>query len=339
MSIELWFTYEFLPLAAMTLVPFGVLVHYWRSADARAIPRPPDSGDDQEWPVAARAQLSRARVASALATAAVVAGALSLSASLRSDSDGDGYLAPVLSVLLCTAVLLTRRAAMGRPTGERAQPLVGTAEHISAPSGARWWFLAWGMALSALVLAVVWAGLISEPDEYGRYLLHTIELDHIAEGTSVTGSITIAGWYFGLPVIVAALLLAALVLIAVRMQTRGPLAPDSDHDIHLRRTATRTLLTLSGGAFIVTLAWVLSSIGSAARMTAGISQIMVSSPLAPIAAPVSVLGMVLEGVGIALLLLPLFSRLPRSTGVSVQDEAAAAQTEQEALRGDTRRAG
>ncbi|MET1018585.1 MAG: hypothetical protein ABWX62_01230 [Microterricola sp.] len=195
------------------------------------------------------------------------------------------------------------------------------------------------MSLIALMLAVVWAGLISQPDEHGRYKVHTIRIDNISDGTWGSGSTTIAGWYFGVPIIVAALLLAALVLIGVSMQIRGPLAPDSDRDLYLRRTAMRTLLTLSGGAFIVTLAWVLSSIGSAARMTAGVSQITVSSPLAPIAAPVSVLAMVLEGVGIALVLLPLFSRLPRSTGVSVQDEAAAEQTEQGALRGDTRRAG
>lgn len=338
MSLELWFTYEFLPLAAMTLVPFGVLVHYWRSADARTVPRRPDSGEDPEWPAAARAQLSRARVASALATAAVLAGALRLSASLRSDSDGNGYLAPVLSVLLCTAVLLTRRAAMSRDGG-RAHGSASAPEHTPAYFAARGWFVAWGMSLSALMLAVVWAGLISQPDERGRYLLHTIRIDNISDGTWATGSTTIAGWYFGVPIIVAALLLAALVLIGVSMQTRGPLAPDSDRDLYLRRTATRTLLTLSGGAFIVTLAWVLSSIGSAARMTAGISQITVSSPLAPIAAPVSVLAMLLQGIGIALLLLPLFSRLPLSTGVSIRDEAAAEQTEEGALRGDTRRAG
>lgn len=338
MSIELWFTYELLPLAAMTLVPFGVLVHYWRSADARALPCRPDSGDDPGWPAAARAQLLRARVASALATAAVLAGALHLSASLRSDSDGNGYLAPVLSVLLCTAVLLTRRAAMSRD-GERAHSSASAPAPTPARSGARWWFVAWGMSLSALMLAVVWAGLISQPDEHGRYKVHTIRIDNLSDGSWVSGSTTIAGWYFGVPIIVAALLLAALVLIGVSMQIRGPLAPDSDRDLYLRRTAMRTLLTLSGGAFIVTLAWVLSSIGSAARMTAGVSQITVSSPLAPIAAPVSVLAMVLEGVGIALVLLPLFSRLPRSTGVSVQDEAAAEQTEQGALRGDTRRAG
>ncbi len=342
MSLELWFSYEFLPVATMVLVPFGLFLHYWRAADARAVPCRPDSGGASElaeWPAAARAQLSRARVASAIASAAVLVNALRLSASIRFDVDGTGYLAPLLSVLLCTAVLLVRPAAMSRLAGGREHGAASTSGHSSATSGARWWWVAWAGSLSALVLVVVWAGLISTPDEHGRHLLHTIRIDNVADGTWVSGSTTIAGWYFGVPVIVAALLLAALVLLGVRMQTRGPIAPDSGRDIHVRRIATRTLLTLSGGAFVVTLAWVLSSIGSAARLMAAAGQITVVSPLAPIAVPVSVLGMVLEGIGIALLLLPLFSRLPRSTGVSVPNEAAAEQTEEEALRGDSRRAG
>ena len=342
MSFELWFSYEFLPLATMVLVPFGLFLHYWRAADARAVPCRPDNGEGAEpaeWPAAVRAQLSRARVASAIAVAAVLASAVQLSAFLRSDADGDGYLAPLLSVLLCTAVLLARPVAMSRLAGGREHGAASTPGHSAAASGARWWWVAWAMSLSALVLAVVWAGLISTPDENGRYLLHTIRIDNVADGTWVSGSTTIAGWYFGVPVIVTALLLAALVLFGVRMQTRGPLAPDGVRDLHVRRIATRTLLTLSGGAFVVTLAWVLSSIGSAARLMAGASQITVISPLAPIAVPVSVLGMVLEGIGIALLLLPLFSRLPVSAGISVQDYPAVVQTEQGVPRSDSRRAG
>ncbi|KQW07746.1 hypothetical protein ASC66_01835 [Leifsonia sp. Root4] len=342
MNIEVWFTYVVLPLAAMTLVPLGVFVHYWRAADAHLISRRPDSGDDSdfsEWPAAARAQLARARVASALVAAAVLASAVHLSFALRSDPDGDGYLAPMLSVLLCTAVLLIRPAAMGRPTGGWARGSASPPEHVSPPSAARWWFVVWGMALSALMLAVVWAGLLSEPDEHGRYMVYTIRLDHLSDGVSVSGSTSMAGWYFGVPIILAAILLAVLVLIGVHMQNRAALAPDSGRDLHLRRTATRTLLTLSGGAFVATLGWVLGSIGGAARITAGIGEITVSSPLAPIAAPVSVLGMVLEGVGIALLLLPLFTRLPRSAGVSVHGEYAVLQSEQGPLRGDTHQAG
>lgn len=345
-NIEFWLIYELLPMAAMVIVPLGVLLHYWRAADAR--PLPPERAEaatPRGWPDAARAQLRRARVASAIVAVVVLARTLRIDVPDPFEPEWHELLAALLAALLavfiCTAVLLLRPAALGR--GLKVQPPtdaeVGGHGHSPTTFGARWWFMAWGACLAALVVAVTWAGLISTPDEHGRYVLHTIRIDNISDGTWVSGSTTIAGWYFGVPIIVAVLLLAALVLIGVSMQTRGPLAPDSDRDLYLRRAATRTLLTLSGGAFVVTLAWVLSSIGGAARMTAGSSQITVSSPLAPIAAPVSVLGMVLEGIGIALLLLPLFSRLPRSTGVSVQDEAAAEQTEQGALRGDARRVG
>lgn len=319
---ELLFTYVLLPTAAMVLLPLGVLSHYSRAADARPVPWRRDSDSDSmspEWPAAARSQLWRERGASALASAAVVAGVVATTTPTADDLELNDYLAPVLSVVLCTAILLTRPPAMGRRGGQR----------VSGPIrlGSRWWYVAWAMCLSALVLGVVGAGLISEPDEHGRYMLHTIQTELSSEGTSASGSATIAGWYVGVPIIVAALLLAALVLFALRLQAGSPLATDSGHELWLRSHLTRTVLALSAGAFLVTLSWVLGTIGNAARMTVVVQSpelglISVSSPLAPLATTVMVITLVLRGAGIALVLLPLFGRLaPSAEAAPVQAPA------------------
>lgn len=312
MSIEFWFLYELLPIAAMVLVPLGVLLHFWRAADAR--PLPADAAGaavPRVWPDPARAQLRRARVASAIVAVVVLARILRIGVTQPYEPEWHGLLAALLTVFLCTAVLLLRPAALGRDRTPQQPTDVAASGGVHSPArfGARWWFVAWGACLAALAAAVVWAGLISEPDENGNYTMHLLRIGETSGGTSI------AGWYQGVPILISAGLLAALVLLALRLQAGRRLAVDESQDAWLRRAATRTLLTLSAGAVVVTLAWVLGSIGSAAQI--GLSapspetgeMVSLASPLAPIGPPIRALGMLLEGVGIALLMLPLFSRL------------------------------
>lgn len=332
MNIGVWL-YGSVPLATSVIVPLGILLHYWRVADARPLrARSGWAEGAVVWTAAARGQLRRARIASALATVAVLTSTFGVIPPNRYGMEWHDFLAPMLAVLLCTAVLLTRPPAVGRvdtaaPFADSVQAGERRAQSMGA-FGERWWFVAWTLCLAALVIAVCWAGLVSTSDDDGHYTMHTIEVEE------ATGGTTIAGWYFGVPVLISAVLLVALVLFAFRLLTAPPLAADGGQDLWLRCAATRTLLSLSGGAVVVTLAWVLLSIGNAAQIMLSVpsaddgGMTTLGSPLAPISVPVRVLGLLLQGIGIALVLLPLFSRLPRSTGVSVLDESAELQTEQ-----------
>ncbi|RZU64488.1 hypothetical protein EV379_0784 [Microterricola gilva] len=338
MSVWIRLVYEVLPLVTSVIVPLGVLLHYWRRADARPVPArpaPTEGAPVPPWTSAARAQLRRTRVAGILATAAVLASSFGLISPNRWGMEWHDFLTPLLSVLLCTAVLLTRPPAMRRyatPTASAGSEPHGTRPaHPPISLGARWWFAAWGIAMTVLVLSVVWAGLLSAPDGNGDYTLHSVELGQ------TTGSTSIAGWYFGVPVIISALLVAALVLSALRWQATPPLAADAGQDIWLRRAATRSLLSLSGGAVVVTLGWVLLSIGNAAQMTlSGPSaedggMVTVGSPLAPIGVVVRVLGLLLQGVGLALMLLSLFSRLAPRPELARHDEPTVGHPEPETV--------
>jgi hypothetical protein len=315
MSVEAWLLYGLLPLATTVIVPLGVLLHCWRAADARLLPSRPGQAEAAKaptWTAAASAQLRRERIASALPSAAVLAAVLGAVMPNRFGMEWYSYLTALLSVLLCTAALLTRPPAMGRvgaqTAPENTSPAGDRSGRPPVALGARWSLAVWALSLGALVLAVCWAGSVSTPDDTGNYTMYVFELEYVTAGT------TIAGWYFGVPVLVAAALLAALVLIALRLQAAPPLAADREPDLWLRRAATRTLLCLSGGAALVTLAWVLLSIGSAGQLASSAPSpsdgvmTMIASPLAPFSLPVRVLGLLLQGVGIALLMLPLLGR-------------------------------
>lgn len=322
MSVEMWI-YRLLPLATSVIVPLGILLHYWRAADARPLPAVSDHADAAAWSAATRAQLRRARIASAVVTVAALASTFGVIVPYRFGTEWNDFLTPLLSALLCTAVLLARPPAAGgvdTPAASADSTAAGGRRGLSTVAlGEPWWFIAGALCLAALVLAVCWAGLASSTDDNGNYTMHSYKFEDVTAGTSI------AGWYFGIPVIIAAVLLTALVLFALRLQAAPPLAVDGGRDLLLRRAATRTLLSLGVGAVVVTLAWVLLSIGSAAQLTISVpsaddgGMTTLDSPLAPISIPARVLGLLLQGIGIALLMLPLLSRrAPRAEAATTE---------------------
>lgn len=75
----------------------------------------------------------------------------------------------------------------------------------------------------------------------------------------------------------------------------------------------RTILAFSSGALLVTLAMVLSSLGGAAQLMVSFPAgdaglVSVGTPIAALGVPLTVASFVVRGLGIALVLLPLFSR-------------------------------
>ena len=189
--------------------------------------------------------------------------------------------------------------------------------------GQRWWFILWGVLVALLVTTVLLAGLASSTDLEGRFAALVVQI-----GTA-SGSSTFLGWYFGVPILVgvAALVLATgLALWANARPSLAVAAVDRASDVWMRRYRTRTILTLGGGALALVLGSSLILIGAGGTISvqvAGGNQlgtITAGTAIATLTMPFRLLGMLFKGVGLALVLLPLFTRRPRPAAASPRQQ-------------------
>lgn len=109
------------------------------------------------------------------------------------------------------------------------------------------------VVLVVLVLAqvgfCVFAGLTSSPDELGRYRAIGFEV-----GDSATRSAPYAGWFYGLPLLLATALLAAATIVALWRVSSTPALPQqqlANVDAGWRRATGRILLAISGSAVLL----------------------------------------------------------------------------------------
>ncbi|GAB3123570.1 hypothetical protein [Glaciibacter psychrotolerans] len=304
-----------LPFATSVIVPLGFLWHYWRRANA-FVPRAASS----PWARIVRRHVWFTRTASAVAFGAVAAMLLDLGAFGRDYDGWSSFLIPLTLAIVCIGALACLSAA--EPRG-----LAGAAGHLDLTTrslwsfGRRFAFASWILVAVLLLVTLLLAGLASSTDDDGRYSRLTITL-----GTMAAASTTFPGWYFGVPVFIGVALLTAVTGLALWAGARPSLAVDPAErtlDVWLRRLHTRTVLTLGGGALTLTLAWMLISIGGAGTMAysapaGNLGTITVGSPLAAVAVPLTVLGLILQGIGVALLLLPLLTKQPQ---LLLRDEA------------------
>lgn len=311
MSVEFWLLHAWVPYAAMAMVPFGVLLHHWRAADAQPIIVAELGGRAQSWPVGARSQLGRGRIASLIAaTAAVLSGPAAVVPSGPQSFEWYGYLLLLAIAILAIAVLLVRPAVAvaHAASGDKVTDL---STRSALTFGDRWWFVAWAIAFSALLGVVLTAGLLSSADDQGRYTAFTVRLNE-----ETAGGTTIAGWFFGVPILAAGVILLAVSLLALSLQARSAHESGSGRplDIWLRRRAARTVLTLGAGAILITVSWVLVSIGAASSvrmsaLTTELGTLDIGTSIAAFGMPLRIAGGLTQGFGFALLLLPLFTRL------------------------------
>lgn len=113
--------------------------------------------------------------------------------------------------------------------------------------GPRRWFLVVAVTLTLIVLATLWAGALSSPDEQGRYRVFEIQ-----PSTSIAFGGEIYGWYYSkwaLPVILGLLLLGAWRLYRI---TAGPGSEG------VRRAHNRVILAMIAGALLLHLGQILS---------------------------------------------------------------------------------
>lgn len=315
MVLRMWFFYGFLQLATATIVPLGILLHGVRADVRDQGSHALDSAGSSVWKSAAATQARRSRLASGTVSGLFLVDLLWISWFSGWFGGAPGYspnwLPRLLPMSIAAAAILVLVLLPARPVGSgRALSAEMDLQPRNLGSfGSPWWFAAWLLSAVALVLTVVLAGLVSSPDEEGRYSILTIDLG----SASARGDFL--GWFYGVPLLCALGVLMVLTLLALWSTARPTVAMRAARavDIRLRRLQTRTVLSLSSGAILVTLGLAWISIGSAGRMYIGttfpgVGDVKVGSPLEAIAMPLWAAGFVVEGFGLALIMLPVFTR-------------------------------
>ncbi|MCD2441825.1 hypothetical protein LQ757_05980 [Agromyces sp. SYSU K20354] len=181
--------------------------------------------------------------------------------------------------------------------------------------GSRSWFAGWWTLTGLMAGTVLLAGLASSTDEHGRHTMIFIQMGSANAGT------TFFGWWFGIPVLVALAVLILVVQLALWRIAR-PAAPANpvqrERDRGDRRNRTRTVLSIAAGAVAFTLGVSWNFLGRSSQLAGGLSApdgvpIEVGTSFAALAVPLTVLGILLEGLGVALLLLALFQPRRRAS--------------------------
>ncbi|MDP4334705.1 hypothetical protein Q7F20_15115 [Curtobacterium sp. A7_M15] len=171
-----------------------------------------------------------------------------------------------------------------------------------------------------LALTVLGAGLLSSQDDEGRYALITIPVG------DATASTEFFGWYYGLPVVVAAAVLVAVTLAGLHQIARGPRAHvDRAGDDLRRRDQSSVALRSATAALLLTL-------GSAWQLVAQASSLRTSIPRTEagtieFGTSFAALGPVLDfsshcvvGLGLALVIAQLLGRRRVGTPADVESD-------------------
>jgi hypothetical protein len=318
-----WHIFHQLAALAPALVALGILIRGVRAAELAAAQPSPLPADTR----AVAVQLRSARGAAAVLCGVVLA----LIALSWGYIFGPWrlwmYLVPVFAATLFFAARATARTVLSAYPSARSHVDRSDGREADQPPktlwsfGRRWWVVAWLVAVTLLVVTVLSTGWLSSPDDNGNHTLLIIGIG------SASASQDFLGWYYGLPLLAGVAALAALTLAALGGIARAPLglAPDTlALDLWQRRVGTRTVLALSAGAVIFTLGQLWDHLGSAALLhgtaPSDVGLIEVGTPFASLATPLWVLGYLAQGLGMALLLLPLFARAPKiASGQPVAD--------------------
>ncbi|TFB91399.1 hypothetical protein [Cryobacterium sp. HLT2-28] len=311
--------FNVIPYFALTtsiMVPFGLLLHYWRRSDSYelCVPRLESDGTALRL-LPIRRLTRRGRLASGIAFVVTILSIAGLWFPNRTSDTWVSFLVPMMTVMVCIGSLLVTPAAARHRVPDLSDPAhrIDLAPRSVWSYGRGWWFASWILVAAALVTTVVLGGLASSRDDQGRYAVLFVRVGNASDAS------TFLGWYYGVPILITLVALTAVALTALWVIARPPLAATTESrsaDLWLRRLRTRTILSLSGGALILTLSWSLLCIGTGASLVLqfpsnDLGPVTVGTPLAALAVPLNVAGLLLQGLGVALLLLPLFTRFPR----------------------------
>lgn len=314
MEFWIWAVGPYLALITSVLVPLRLFVHYWRRTDSITLSLAGSEADDRpEGWLSLRAHVRRGRAASIVSGTAAGLSTMGVWLPNRTSDNWDSFLVPIAVVSVCTVVLVATPTKLHRTQPGLVHPIDLTPRSVWS-FGRPWWFGFWALGAALLITTVILAGLASSADAEGRFAVLSVAVGNAAAST------TFLGWYFGIPILIALSVLTAITLVAIWAIARPAMAWSIDGraiDVWIRRLRTRTVLSLSGGAVVLTLAWSLLCIGSGAAMRleipgGNLGSIAVGTPLAALVVPLNIAGLILQGLGLALLVLPLFTRAPRT---------------------------
>jgi hypothetical protein len=130
----------------------------------------------------------------------------------------------------------------------------------------RWPLVTLGLLLVAAVGLAVAGGLASSPDDEGRHTMFYVEL-----GRDTGAGATIYGWFFSLPALVVAAVLALVTAIALALLVARPLGADPERELARRRWSARAVLAAVGGALLLHLGAVLGMFAGTASLRASFS--------------------------------------------------------------------
>ncbi|WP_419818626.1 hypothetical protein [Glaciibacter flavus] len=174
------------------------------------------------------------------------------------------------------------------------------------------------IVLIGLIVVSIVAGIASRPDDTGLYSLLPFE----------GGSATFYGWAFGLPVMIAAVLLTGLCFVGLVVDARRPFCRPAAvaAETAERRTTSAALLRPTLGALMLSLGGALSLVGDAGMARGGygipgVGTFTWSPGYASLAPAILWTGWLMEVVAIAVL---VFVLLParRSSTLAADDCAA-----------------
>lgn len=173
--------------------------------------------------------------------------------------------------------------------------------------GSSWWFAGLFTLAVLLVSAVILAGLASSTDDEGRHTLLVLDVGNAQAAT------VFFGWAFGVPVLIGLAALLGLVFVALWLVARPAVSADPrarDLEIALRRNQARTVLTIASGATAFTLGAALLFLGRSSSLAASFSgpeggRIELVTSFAALGTPFMILGLLLQGLGVALVVVPL----------------------------------
>lgn len=132
--------------------------------------------------------------------------------------------------------------------------------------GPRWGFALPLASAGILILFLLVTGLSSTTDDFGLYRAFTVE-----HGTGSSTGSPYPGWYYGVPVILATIVLALAVLLVLHRIAAAPrpASPELfDVDDALRRSVTRFVMLLSSSALLAYFAGVAVIAGMVTSSTA-----------------------------------------------------------------------
>ncbi|AWB86072.1 hypothetical protein [Mycetocola zhujimingii] len=205
--------------------------------------------------------------------------------------------------------------------GVRPRPVVPSREIDLAPRtmwsfGSRWWFAGWVTFVGLLSATVVLAGLASSTDGEGGHTMIVLDV-----GSSQAGT-TFFGWAFGVPVLLFLAVLSVVDCFALSRIARPAVPADPVErslEVAIRRNQVRTVLALSVGAIAFTFGAALIFISRAATLSASVLgsdgvRVELGTSFAALQIPLTVSGLLLQGLGVALVALPVFQRSAKTAG-------------------------